>query len=54
MLKESTADEIEATLPDDLDETFGISQAVSEWEQEQEDEENIEIDLNDGIDNINE
>jgi hypothetical protein len=33
-----TADEIEAMLPDDLDETFNISQSVSEWEQEQETE----------------
>ena len=31
-----TADEIEATLPTELDEAYGISQAVSEWEQEQE------------------
>jgi len=33
-----TADEIEDTLPPELDEAFGISQAVSEWEQEQEQE----------------
>ena len=31
-----TADEIEDTLPPELDEAFGISQSVSEWEQEQE------------------
>jgi hypothetical protein len=33
-----TADEIEATLPEDLDEAYGISQSVSEWEQEQAEE----------------
>ena len=44
-----TSDEIADTLPDDLDETFSISEQVAEYE-----EENIEIDLNDGIDNINE
>jgi hypothetical protein len=33
-----TADEIEATLPDDLDETFGISESVAEYEAEQEEE----------------
>jgi len=48
MSSEQIADE----LPDDLDETFDISGQVAEWESE--DEENIEIDLNDGIDNINE
>ena len=33
-----TADEIEDTLPPELDEAFGISQSVSEWEQEQAEE----------------
>jgi hypothetical protein len=33
-----TADEIEAMLPDDLDETFGISEYVAEREAEQEEE----------------
>jgi hypothetical protein len=47
-----TSEEIANELPDDLDETFDISGQVAEWEAE--DEENIEIDLNDGIDNINE
>jgi hypothetical protein len=47
-----TSEQIAEELPDDLDETFGISEQVAEWEAE--DEENIEIDLNDGIDNINE
>ena len=47
-----TSEEIASELPDDLDETFDISGQVAEWEAE--DEENIEIDLNDGIDNINE
>jgi len=49
-----TADEIEATLPKELDEEYGISQAVSEWEQEQAGEENVDIELNGGIDSINE
>jgi hypothetical protein len=47
-----TSERIAEELPDDLDETFSISEQVAEWEAE--DEENIEIDLNDGIDNINE
>ena len=34
-----TADEVEAELPSDLDEAYGISQMVTEWEQEQENEE---------------
>ena len=33
-----SADEIEADMPVELDEAFGISQAVSEWEQELEEE----------------
>jgi hypothetical protein len=40
-----TADEIEAELPDDLDETFGISESVAEYEAEQE-EEDLDIDSN--------
>jgi len=33
-----SAEEIEALLPDDLDETFGISESVAEYEAEQEEE----------------
>jgi len=33
-----TSDEIADTLPDDLDETFGISESVAEYEAEQEEE----------------
>ena len=36
-------------LPEQLDEAFGISQSVAEWE-----EENQEIDLDDGLSAINE
>ena len=36
-------------LPVELDEAFGISESAAEWE-----EENQEIELNDGIDSINE
>ena len=32
------SDEIEETLPTELDEAFGISQSVSEWEQENEED----------------
>lgn len=48
-----TADEIEAMLPDDLDETFDISGQVAEWEAEQE-EENLDIDLDSGLSATNE
>ena len=48
MNSEQIADE----LPDDLDETFSISEQVAEWEAE--DEENIEIDLDDGLSATNE
>ena len=42
-----SAVEIEAMLPDDLDETFGISEAVAEYEAEQEeDSDNLDIDIN--------
>jgi hypothetical protein len=40
-----SAMEIEAELPDDLDETFGISESVAEYEAEQE-EEDLDIDSN--------
>ena len=46
---------IAETLPVELDEAFGISQSVSEWEQENaEDEENIDIDLDGGLSATNE
>jgi hypothetical protein len=47
-----TSEEIAEELPDDLDETFDISGQVAEWEAE--DEENIEIDLDDGLSSTNE
>jgi hypothetical protein len=43
------SDQIAETLPDDLDETFCISEQVAEWE-----EENQEIDLDDGLSATNE
>ena len=42
------------TLPVDLDEAFGISESAAEWEAENAEEENQEIELNHGIDSINE
>ena len=42
------------TLPVELDEAFGISESAAEWEAENAEEENQEIELNHGIDNINE
>ena len=47
-----TSEQIAEELPDDLDETFDISGQVAEWEAE--DEENIEIDLDDGLSSTNE
>jgi len=44
------SDQIAETLPDDLDETFCISEQVAEWE----DEENIDIDLDGGLSATNE
>jgi len=40
---------IAEALPVELDEAFGISESAAEWEQE-----NLEIELNGGIDSINE
>jgi hypothetical protein len=39
-------------LPEDLDEMFGISESVAEWEAEN--EENIDIDLDGGLSAVNE
>ena len=47
-----TSEQIADELPDDLDGVFGISEQVAEWEAE--DEENIEIDLDDGLSATNE
>lgn len=47
-----TSEQIADELPDDLDETFDISGQVAEWEAE--DEENIEIDLDNGLSATNE
>jgi len=49
------SDEIASALPVELDEAFGISESVAEWEAENaEDEENIDIDLDGGLSAINE
>ena len=44
------SDEVAALLPPELDEAYGISESIAEYE----DEENLEIELNGGIDSINE
>ena len=44
------SDEVAALLPPELDEAYGISESIAEYE----DEENIDIELNGGIDSINE
>ena len=47
--------EIADTLPAELDEAFGISESVAEWEAENaEEEENIDIDLDGGVSATNE
>jgi hypothetical protein len=47
--------EIADTLPTELDEAFGISESVAEWEAENgDDEENIDIDLDGGVSATNE
>jgi hypothetical protein len=43
------ADEIAEYLPEDLDDYFGISSSVADWESE-----NQEIDLDDGVSATNE
>jgi len=46
---------IAETLPSALDEAFGISESVADWEAENaEDEENIDIDLDGGVSATNE
>jgi len=46
---------IAEALPVELDEAFGISESVAEWEAENaEDEENIDIDLDGGLSAVNE
>ena len=46
---------IAETLPAELDEAFGISESVAEWEAENaEEEENIDIDLDGGVSAVNE
>jgi hypothetical protein len=42
------------TLPVELDEAFGISESVAEWEAENAEEENIDIDLDGGLSAVNE
>ena len=47
--------EIAETLPVELDEAFGISEDVAQWEAENaEEEENIDIDLDGGVSAVNE
>lgn len=49
------SEQIADTLPEELDEAFGISESVAEWEAENaEDEENIDIDLDGGLSAVNE
>ena len=45
---------IAETLPAELDEAFGISESVAEWEAENAEEENIDIDLDGGVSAVNE
>ena len=45
---------IAETLPVELDEAFGISESVAEWEAENAEEENIDIDLDGGVSAVNE
>ena len=39
-----SAEEIAETLPEELEDTYGISEQVAEWEAEQEDEEDLDTD----------
>ena len=49
------SDEVESTLPEELDQEFGISESMAEWEAENsDDEENIDIDLDGGLSATNE
>jgi hypothetical protein len=45
---------IAETLPVELDEAFGISESVAEWEAENAEEDNIDIDLDGGVSAVNE
>ena len=49
-----SSDAVEEELPEALDEMFGISVGMAEWEQTEEDEENIDIDLDGGLSATNE
>jgi hypothetical protein len=44
-----TSDQVAEDLPSELDEMFGISESMAEWE-----EENLEIDLDGGASAVNE
>jgi len=50
------SDEVAEELPAELDEAFGISESMAEWEEENadDDEENIDIDLDNGLSATNE
>ena len=47
------SDEVAESLPKELDEAFGISESMAEWEAENE-EENLDIDLDGGVSAVNE
>lgn len=50
-----SAAEVADTIPQELDEEFGISECMAEWEAENaEDDENIDIDLDGGLSATNE
>ena len=52
-----TSDTVRDVIGAELDDYFGISEEMAQWEEEnpdEDDEENIDIELNKGIDSINE
>jgi len=49
-LSDMTSDQVKDEIPEDLDEMFAISETIAEYE----DEENQEIELDGGIDSVNE
>lgn len=49
-----TADEVAESINPELDECMNIVECLREWEEENQEEENQEIELNGGIDSINE
>ena len=49
-LSDMTSDQVKDAIPEDLDEMFGISETIANYE----DEENQEIDLDGGVSAVNE